>query len=684
MRIHTSNSYAILLTTIFCITACCNARDEISLYRKVEHQSLVALAWEDEDWPNENLYDFLTRCMHYQRNPNLIKKRRAAFKIICPCLEQEKSTVSNILDDTKTWTDLCLFHGQQDIDQSLVNIIDRTHTELGKTMLACMLVRPTDNHEELSYRQHIIKELVENESLLAQLDTALNEFSRTENIMISFWLHDLLQHTAERHFYNIPRFKDINDTLNKSVFALDIKTMVQRTTLTMGLLSNVAACVVLPIYALSRLNLFEAPKNFVGAARGLKGTAGSLFVFITRWLKAKQVDAMVSLVAGGYCALSVKDSYELARDNVFLDQCLQEKMITAADCWQSIKKVADTLKNTPTLHSSMLAAYTLNEFIYVLPHESDDLMQLFELLATPTFKGTSSFFCRTGRVLTAYCLMHGQKKLWVKALTAIAELDAYVSIAKLYKEFEHREHGYCFAEFIKDRQPVCQMVDFWNPFIKDSIISNSITLNNEHRLNGILTGPNAGGKSTILRGMAINVILAQSFGIAAARRMILTPFSSIATYLNISDDITVGNSLFKAEVLRVQSLLDRVAKLHTHQFSFIVIDEMFGGTPPCEGEAASYSVAKHLGLFKNNVCMMATPFSMLTKLEQDTLHFINYKVAVDPQQDGTIRYPYKLERGISDQHVAIDILQAQGFTNTILQEARDLVRITAHRSKTDQ
>jgi len=153
-----------------------------------------------------------------------------------------------------------------------------------------------------------------------------------------------------------------------------------------------------------------------------------------------------------------------------------------------------------------------------------------------------------------------------------------------------------------------------------------------------------------------------------------TPFSLISTYLNITDDLGAGNSLFKAEVQRTEKLLADIASPEPGHQSFIIFDEIFNGTSPLEGMAAAYSVAKYIADLPNTLCLVATHFKQLTKLEQTTNSFANYKVSVVTKKNGGINYPYKLEQGISDQHVAIDILRNEGFDSRILDEAQAIVR----------
>jgi DNA mismatch repair protein MutS len=108
--------------------------------------------------------------------------------------------------------------------------------------------------------------------------------------------------------------------------------------------------------------------------------------------------------------------------------------------------------------------------------------------------------------------------------------------------------------------------------------------------NIILIGPNAGGKSTVLTGVTVSLLLSQTFGIAPAQAAVMTPFDKINTSIDITDNIAAGKSLFLAEVNRAQKHIDLLSKLRQDEFSFTTFDEPFGGTNPIEGAAAECSV----------------------------------------------------------------------------------------------
>lgn len=683
--------------TMGLVTPCWANNKEIeSLYHKVERHTLTFVDWEDEDWSEVSYYDHLKRSLEYQRNPQEFKKRRSAFKLLCTLEEQTNHVPSTVLADTTTWTDLSIFSGDhRDPSSCLVNHINRTRTNLGRAMLCCMLAQPQVDIVELTKRQRIVQELINNPELFTKLDNAMARIEKTENFMLSFFLfQDHLGQAASRHYYNVAGFDSLNKTLNKSDVALGVGTVWEYNTLLTHACMGAIAAVLLPLYALALVTGkkiddekikddkhpdYKKNEKFLRSLRRGGTIAGA-----TTWLLGKTGSTPIiragehgEVMGDGFLyGLGLKSSFEWVRDNIMLDVLLQEKLIDVAAYMHALHDIDALIASSATVEQSLSLAGGLHKVVHQLPQESEDVAQLFELLKTGTFSGKASLFSHKGRVLAAYRLIPMVKDKLAPACAALAELDVYLSIAKLVKEFQSKRVPYCFTEFKQSATPYVCLTDFWNPFVDvNKVVANYITLDgSSNQANIILTGPNAGGKSTVLKAIALNLILAQTFGINPARAAIITPFTSIATYLNISDDIAGGNSLFKAEVLRAQALIKKVENLKAGEFSFVAIDEMFSGTSPHEGRAAAYSVGKHLGKFPNSMSLIATHFPLLTRLEKDTLHFTNYKVTVNVAPDGTITYPFKLERGVSDQHVAIDILKAEGFDNQILADALALVK----------
>ena len=103
---------------------------------------------------------------------------------------------------------------------------------------------------------------------------------------------------------------------------------------------------------------------------------------------------------------------------------------------------------------------------------------------------------------------------------------------------------------------------------------------------------------------------------------------------------------------------------------------MFNGTSAQESTAAAYSVAHYLARFSNSICVLATHHPQMTVLENESDCYANYKVSVHIDDVHGIQYPFTIEPGISQQHIALDILKQEGFDSVIIHHARELLNGT--------
>ena len=211
----------------------------------------------------------------------------------------------------------------------------------------------------------------------------------------------------------------------------------------------------------------------------------------------------------------------------------------------------------------------------------------------------------------------------------------------------------------------------WHPAMpRAASVPNVVELGEHHR-NMLITGPNAGGKSTVLKAIAANVLLAQSLGICASEHAALTPVACLRTQINVPD-ARGQRSLFEAEMHRCKSSLDAAkAAAADGRHALVVIDEMFSSTNPVEGIAGAFAVARKLGEVPRCTSVISTHYIYLTKLSKETkASFKNYRVSVNIDPDTKeMTYPYTLTPGISRQHVALQLLKMKGFDDDILDQA---------------
>jgi DNA mismatch repair ATPase MutS len=257
----------------------------------------------------------------------------------------------------------------------------------------------------------------------------------------------------------------------------------------------------------------------------------------------------------------------------------------------------------------------------------------------------------------------GKKLVFFKQLN-LEELRSYLhdsdsflgnlAIARLQLSY-----NMCFTDYIEIKNTYIEARDMYHLSI-ENYVPNDIILNEQ---NVIITGPNAAGKSTFIKGLILNVILSQTYGIACASSFKLTPFYFINTQINIPD-VKGKQSLFEAEMFRCKSNLDIITQLPDDKKALIVMDEVFSSTNVVEGVAGAYGILEKMSTYPNVCTIVTTHFLYLTKLKS----FKKYKMNVEFEDEDTIKYPYRLDTGISKQLVAIELIK-NNFDDDVINTA---------------
>ncbi len=632
--------------------------------QRITQQNMRSFSWEDKDW-SDNFNEYLHQCLEALKEGQPFQKRKQAFEVLKDLFVQSNYT-SELVMDPITWENLQLFCNSEN-NIYLGNLINKAVTEFGKVYFLCMIGEPTTDITLLKRRQAIIKELVRNQELYDKVGRLLKVIQHQENNILSlFYKKDPFWQAAQRSFYNIAFAKGFNNSWH----ALEFKNRFDHYSRFFCLFANIAAAGVLTIHGLRAVFGQSNPQildNLKNRFEGSGGEMGPLISLLKYMNSTSTSHGALNVLAGFYCSLMIKGQAEWEKDLLFLDHCLQTKLIGIRRYIIGVNSLSSVIKKNAILSDNLV--HSLDSFSANKKHK-----KLFSLLSSATFKGKSSIFSLKGKVLLAYKMTREQKEAFLPSFMTLGELDFYYAVATLFKESEKKEVSYTFAEYVESKKPYVELQDCWNPFINtDKVVSNSVHLGHTYKRNGIVTGPNAGGKSCHLKACSLGLILGQSIGIVPAKTAVFTPFHKIMTHLNITDDITSGNSFFKAEVLRAQYILETIKACKPHQYCFVVMDEIFNGTTPVEGQAAAYSYAQCIGSYENVISLIATHFPRLVELEAVTDYFKNYKVLIEYKENKDVHYTFKVQPGSSNQHIAFDILRMQGFDEEIVTNAQSLI-----------
>ncbi|MDE3281677.1 DNA mismatch repair protein MutS [Lacticaseibacillus parahuelsenbergensis] len=183
--------------------------------------------------------------------------------------------------------------------------------------------------------------------------------------------------------------------------------------------------------------------------------------------------------------------------------------------------------------------------------------------------------------------------------------------------------------------------------------------------NALITGANASGKSTYVKSIAVNAILAQTINTVLAKDFSIQP-GLVITAMAIRDDLSEGDSYFVAEIKAIHRLLNAVA---TNKRIYGFIDEILKGTNTVERIAASASVINWLSHYPSLV-VVATHDNELTDImgEQCVNWHFQEKVT---KKDGVV-FDYLLHQGPATSHNAITLLATMAYPATLIKDARTL------------
>lgn len=228
-----------------------------------------------------------------------------------------------------------------------------------------------------------------------------------------------------------------------------------------------------------------------------------------------------------------------------------------------------------------------------------------------------------------------------------------------------------FAKFIcgekkqKSKQKGCVKNNYYAALLfEQDVVKNNITFNK----NMIITGPNASGKTTILKSVLLNIIFSQQFGLGCYDSAEIPLFENIHCYLNIPD--TSGrDSLFQAEARRCKEIIDSVDE-NPGETHFCVFDELYSGTNPEEAVASANAFMKYLLKNKNVFCMLTTHYVKLCKKLDKNKRIQNFHMETNASNN-KVKFLYKLEKGISAVKGGFHVLLDMNYPKEILEGAKE-------------
>lgn len=513
---------------------------------------------------------------------------------------------------------------------SLLGVLDKTKTAMGKRLIKGMVLQPLTSISEISLRQNAIEELL---SLRMIRDEIREYMSGVRDV----------DRTMTRVVYNTASPKDL----------LSIANTVRMFPLIKSALGSVNSKMLATIRA--DIDTLDDMVSLIDAAIDINAPV---------------------LVREGKI---IKEGYSEEVDRLRDDMSGSSKSITEIENKERERTGIKTLK---VKYNRVFGYYieVTNSFLDRVP---EDYIRRQTLVGAERFI-TEELKQLEERILTAkdrdYALEYEmfnsirEKVAEVdvtvrKSAAAVALLDVLCSLAVVAEENDYCRPLVDAGDTIRiegGRHPVVERV------IKSPFVANDTFLNTSTDRSAIITGPNMAGKSTYMRQVALIAIMAQIGSFVPAKSAQIGIVDAVFTRVGASDDLSSGQSTFMVEMTEVAEILKNATKK-----SLIIFDEIGRGTSTFDGMAIARAVLEYVNDKKEigAKTLFATHYHELTSMENEFDGVKNYNIAVKKHGDDII-FLRRIVKGGADDSYGIEVAKLGGIPEPVIKRAKQILKST--------
>ncbi len=278
------------------------------------------------------------------------------------------------------------------------------------------------------------------------------------------------------------------------------------------------------------------------------------------------------------------------------------------------------------------------------------------------------------RAVLEYEIFNEIKDEVVKNNTAIkqiaqflADVDCFLNLAEIADQNDYHRPEFNTQDYIlieEGRHPVVEKM-----ITGERFVPNTIRIDNTENQILIITGPNMAGKSTVLRQVALMVIMAQMGSFIPAARASMSVTDRIFTRVGALDNLSQGQSTFMVEMQETANILNSATRQ-----CLVIMDEIGRGTSTFDGLSIAWAVAEYLHDLKGRgvKTLFATHYHELTELERLKSRVKNYNIAVKEWNDEII-FLRKLVEGGTNRSYGIQVARLAGIPDRVIQRAKKIL-----------
>ncbi len=335
-----------------------------------------------------------------------------------------------------------------------------------------------------------------------------------------------------------------------------------------------------------------------------------------------------------------------------------ELLTTSTRLQGSIRLLAEGLALLESLTFTSPLLITLQQQALQPAGAVRELRRLQNLLTIAEQRGQGYFLplslllaagAQTAISLAAFKRRHASSmRAWITAWADFEALNALATYA-----FEHPQNAW--PDLLPPTgSPTYQATQLGHPLLPGAVL-NDVSLGTGPRFY-LISGSNMSGKSTLLRSIGINAVLARAGAPVHATSLRLTPLT-LGASLALTDSLAEGTSKFKAEVARLSALVAAAR----HAPVLFLVDEIFSGTNSADRRTAAAAVLRTL-LAHGAIGALSTHDLALTELATEANAGLNLHMA-SPNPDDPLAFDYKLKPGVNTSSNALAIVRMMGLTD---------------------
>ncbi|MBU1446106.1 DNA mismatch repair protein MutS [Patescibacteria group bacterium] len=592
-----------------------NAQDTLKDHFRVK--TLNGFGLEDKDVAIEAA-GFVMNYLFETQKTDLSHIKKISYFSISKYMPIDEATLRNL--------ELLYTLRDRQKDGSLISIIDNTLTAMGGRMLKFWLTHPLQDVSEINERLNAIEEIINKAGIHANLRAILKDIVDIERIMAKLSLEsgnarDLL--ALKSSLEKITELKSETSEI-QSEFLQNLRhNFVDMKEITSLIDDSIAPepPILLTNGGIIRDGFNEKLDKLKNISREGKSFIKDLQEKEIKRTGISSLKVKYNRVFGYYIEISNANMH-LAPEDYIRKQTLvnAERFITP-----ELKEYEETV-------------LTAEEKIIELEQE------LFAEIRQQIIQKTSEIQ-KNANIFATFDVICG--------LAYTAQINNYTKPIVDDKNIIDIENG---------RHPVVEKMSFAGNFIP-----NNTKLSNENDRLLLITGPNMGGKSTILRQTALIVLMAHIGSFVPASKAKIGLIDRIFTRVGASDNLIKGQSTFMVEMQEAANILN-----HATSKSLIILDEIGRGTSTYDGVSIAWAITEYIHNTIQAKTMFATHYHELIAVAESLPHAKNLCITAK-ESDNKIIFLYKLEEGGIDKSYGIEVAKLAGLPQEVIDKSNDIL-----------